>query len=87
MVVFFVVAEAFEPVLLLLLLVPLLLVAQAASPRAETAASAITLAAVPEVLKLGPPSDGARFGRIADDHDTRDSGRPRRSSLTSGRGQ
>jgi len=65
-VVFAVVADAVEPVLLLL--VPLLLARQAASPKAETAASAIALGAVPEVLKLGPPSDGARFGRIADDH-------------------
>ena len=65
-VVFAVVADAVAPCVLLLL-VPLLLVAQAASPSAETAASAMALAAVPEVLKLGPPSDGARFGRIADD--------------------
>jgi hypothetical protein len=51
-VLFEVVADAFAPVLLLLVLVPLLLVAQAASPSAETAANAIALAAVPEVLKL-----------------------------------
>src|SRR3954447_5350035 len=73
---------------LVLLLVepPPLLVAQAASPKALTATKAIARAAVPEVLKLGPPSYGGRAGRVPSAPTGRER-RPCRSSLASGRGQ